>query len=144
MNIVIRRIGNSLGVIIPKGILDAWTLGEGDMLTVNDRGISPPKVRAVTDPDEDKWRHAMLVIEHFTPRQIRAKSLANLHRWKAQGAWISAYDEWLKILHARDDGALYATMLGRDERSTRLRQSMPYVGLLTREQVHGLNEQATG
>jgi hypothetical protein len=41
-----------------------------------------------------------------------------------------------------DDGELFAVLLGRDERSNRLRQSPPYVGLLPREQVERLNEEA--
>lgn len=141
MEIVIRRIGTSLGVIIPKSQLVAWNLGEGDRLSVTDQGISP---RKSMDPDEDKWRHALAVVGKFTPRQIRAKSLANLHRWKKAGAWVSAYDEWSGIMKGKDDGALFAAMLGRDERSVRLRQSMPYVGLLSREEVRALNDQAAG
>ena len=43
---------------------------------------------------------------------------------------MSAYDEWQRILESGDDGELFATMLGRDERCIRLRQSPPYVGLL--------------
>lgn len=34
------------------------------------------------------------------------------------------------------------SMLGRDERSNRLRQSPPYVGMLPREEVRRLNEEA--
>jgi hypothetical protein len=54
-----------------------------------------------------------------------------------------AYDEWMEILGG-DDGALFAAMLGRDERSNRLRQSPPYVGMLPREKVAKLNEEAAG
>ena len=46
-------------------------------------------------------------------------------------------------MEGEDDGALFAAMLARDERSTRLRQSAPYVGLLPREVVEALNEEAT-
>lgn len=141
MDIVIRRIGSSLGIIIPKSQLVAWNVGEGDLLSITDRGIAP---RKPMDADEDKWRHALAVIDRFTPRQIRAKSLANLLRWKKAGAWVSAYDEWTEILKGGDDAMLFAAMLGRDERSTRLRQSMPYVGLLSREEVKALNDQAAG
>ena len=138
MDVVIRRIGSSLGIIIPKSQLASWGLGEGDYLSVTEKGISP---RKAMDADEDKWRHALAVVDRFTPRQIRAKSLANLHRWKQSGAWVSAYDEWSKIMRGKDDGALFAAMLGRDQRSIRLRQSMPYVGLLSGEQVKALNDQ---
>ena len=32
VKIAIRRVGNSLGVILPKFALDSWGLGEGDFL----------------------------------------------------------------------------------------------------------------
>jgi hypothetical protein len=92
--------------------------------------------------DELKRKLAAAVVAHCSARQIRAHGLANLHRWKRSGAWVSAYDEWQQILESGDDGELFATMLGRDERSNRLRQSPPYVGLLPREEVSRLNEEA--
>ena len=145
MEITVRRVGNSLGVIIPKTLLDTWGVAEGDTLTASEGGITPKRATFNQNAiEEDKLRHALQVVESFTPRQIRAKSLANLHRWKANGAWVSAYDEWEKILKSDNDGELFTAMLGRDERASRLRQSMPYVGLLSREQVKRLNEQAAG
>lgn len=57
--------------------------------------------------------------------------------------WVSAYDEWKRILEHESDGELFVAMLGRDERANRLRQSPPYVGLLSREQVRALNEEAS-
>jgi antitoxin component of MazEF toxin-antitoxin module len=36
MKIPLRRIGNSLGVILPKATLDAWGMGEGDVDRVDD------------------------------------------------------------------------------------------------------------
>ena len=56
--------------------------------------------------------------------------------------WVSAYDEWRKIAQSEDDGALFAAMLGRDENAVRLRQSMPYVGLLSPGEVKRLHEEA--
>ena len=73
-----------------------------------------------------------------------AQILANLHRWRRQGAWVSAYDEWRGIAERGDDGELFATMLGRDDDATRLRQSMPFVGLLSQEEVRRLHEEASG
>jgi hypothetical protein len=70
--------------------------------------------------------------------------LANLHRWKAQGAWVSAYGEWTAILERGSDDELFAAMLGRDDNSIRLRQSMPYVGLLPEEEVKKVYEEAAG
>jgi antitoxin component of MazEF toxin-antitoxin module len=144
MKLAIRRVGNSLGVILPKAMLDAWELGEGDALELTERGIRPPTRAGFSHQalDELKRTLAIAVVRRFTPQEIRAQSLANLHRWRNQGTWVSAYDEWQHLIERGDDGALFAAMLGRDERSNRLRQSPPYVGLLPREEVRKLNEEA--
>ena len=144
MKATLRRIGNSIGIIIPKAILDAWNMREGNALNVSVEGIFPGnRMPAHEILDEQKRKLAAAVAAGFTPRQIRAHSLANLHRWREAGVWVSAYDEWKKLLESAQDGALFAAMLGRDERSTRLRQSAPYVGLLPREEVRRINEEAT-
>jgi hypothetical protein len=64
---------------------------------------------------------AAAVVRDFSPQEIRAQSLANLYRWKNQGTWTSAYDEWTEILQTGSDGALFNAMLARDDNSTRLR-----------------------
>lgn len=145
MKLTLRRIGNSLGVILPKRVLDAWKLGEGDALELTERGIFPPARPSLTHERLDQLKRALAlaVVRRFTPREIRAQSLANLHRWKNRGAWVSAYDEWQQLIERGDDGALFAAMLGHDERANRLRQSPPYVGLLPRDEVRKLNEEAT-
>jgi antitoxin component of MazEF toxin-antitoxin module len=146
MDVTVRRIGNSLGVIIPKRVLESWGVGEGDRLVVTDHDIRPAKKQRSAQEmlEEHKRRLAAAVAARFGAREIRARILANLHRWKRQGAWVSAYDEWRTIAEAEDDGALFAAMLGRDEQSLRLRDSAPYVGLLPREEVKKLNEEAAG
>ncbi len=58
--------------------------------------------------------------------------------------WNSAYEEWKRLLEHADDGELFALILGRDERSNQMRQSPPYVGMLSREDVRRLNEEAAG
>ena len=145
MKITLRRVGNSVGVIIPKAALDAWGLREGDALELSERGLFPASSGGSWQEslDELKRKLAFAVASSCTPRQIRAQSLANLHRWRKSGVWVSAYDEWKEILQGTDDGELFAAMLGRDEHSNRLRQSPPYVGLLAREEVKRLNEEAT-
>jgi antitoxin component of MazEF toxin-antitoxin module len=145
MKLPLRRIGNSLGVIIPRATLAVWGVGEGDRLELTERGIRPAS-RAGTSHealDEHKRRLAAAVAARFSAQHIRAHSLANLHRWKANGVWVSAYDEWKRLLTRADDGELFALLLGRDERSNRLRQSPPYVGLVPREEVRRLNEEAS-
>ena len=145
MKLDLRRIGNSLGVIVPKETLRKWGLGEGDSLELSERGIRPAlKPDSSHDVlDEVKRKLAFEVVSRFTPNLIRAQGLANLNRWKKDGVWGPIYAEWQEILDDRSDGDLFAAMLGRDENSNRLRQSPPYVGLLPREVVSRLNEEAT-
>lgn len=146
MKIPVRRIGNSLGVLLPKATLDAWGVGEGDTLALTERGLSPPKRGGFLHQELDELRRtlALAVVREFTSGQIRAQMLANLHRWKRQGVWVSAFDEWREVAKSDDDGELFAAMLGRDERAVRLRQSAPYAGLLLPEEVRRLNEETTG
>lgn len=146
MKLELRRIGNSLGVIVPKEALRNWGLGEGDYLELGERGIRPVPNAGSTHVmlDELKRKLASEVVSRFTPKLIRAQSLANLSRWKKNGVWGPVYAEWQEILESGSDGDLFAAMLGPDESSNRLRQSPPYVGLLPREVVTRLNEEAAG
>lgn len=146
MRVRLRRVGNSVGVLLPKALLDAWGVGEGDGLELTERGIRPPARGGFSHRELDDLRLSlsMAVVRRHTARQIRAKILANLHRWRRQDAWVSAYDEWHEIARGEDDGALFAAMLGRDENAIRLRQSMPYVGLLAQQEVKELYEEAAG
>jgi antitoxin component of MazEF toxin-antitoxin module len=143
MKVVVRRVGNSLGVIIPKAALAAWGVGEGDYLELTDRGICPAASPRLSHEALDELRRsiALAVVSRFSARQIRAQILANLHRWKSQGAWVAAYDEWRELAEQHDDGALFAAMLGRDENAIRLRQSIPFVGLLSQQEVRKLHEE---
>lgn len=143
MRLTVRRIGNSLGVIIPKTSLAAWGISEGGELELTQRGIRPVERRAGQGVlDQLKRSIALEVVRRFSAAQIRAQILANLHRWKSNGSWVSAYDEWQAIAKSGSDGGLFAAMLGRDETAERLRQSMPFVGLLPKEEVRRLNEEA--
>jgi hypothetical protein len=38
-------------------------------------------------------------------------------------------------VQSEDDGELFSVMLGREDNAVRLRQSMPFVGLLPQEEV---------
>ena len=146
MKVLVRRIGNSLGVLLPKATLEAWGLGEGDALELTERGLRPPGRGGFLHQELDELRRtmALAIVRQFTPGQIRAQILANLHRWKRQGVWVSAFDEWRDIAKSDDDGQLFAAMLGRDEDAVRLRQSAPYAGLLSQEELRKLNEEAAG
>ena len=145
MKLDIRPIGNSLGVILPKPLLRSWEVGEGDQLEVTDKGLRPPKKRGLApwELDELKRSIALAVVRDFVPAQIRAQILGNLFRWRRQDAWVSAYDEWFDIATRGDDGELFAAMLGRDDNATRLRESMPFVGLLPQSEVRRLHEEAS-
>jgi antitoxin component of MazEF toxin-antitoxin module len=146
MKVAVRRIGNSLGIILPKSTLDEWGVGEGDHLELTEHGIRPP-ARGGLSPqalDELKRSISLSVVRGFTPKEIRAQMLANLHRWKSQGTWGPAYDEWEDIAQSEDDGVLFSVMLGRDDNAVRLRQSMPFVGLLPQDEVRKLHEEAGG
>jgi antitoxin component of MazEF toxin-antitoxin module len=145
MKVAIRPIGNSLGVILPKPILKSWGVGEGDQVEISDKGLRPARRSGLAprDLDELKRSIALAVVRDFAPAQIRAQILANLYRWRKQGAWVSAYDEWHDIAQRGDDGELFAMMLGRDDNATRLRESMPFVGLLSQSEVRRLHEEAS-
>ena len=138
--VVIRKVGNSLGVLLPKDLMTQWGVGAGDFLMVGEEGIvPPPKQSSHLVLDDLKLAISMEVVSRFSLNEIRKKSKANLVRWKKQGTWGPAYAEWRDLL-ARDDAALIKTMVGRDDRSNRLRQSMPYVGLLPKDVVEALRE----
>lgn len=144
--ICVRRIGNSLGIIIPRAVLEVWGISEGDALELTERGLRVPAAATASTHaalDEHKRKLAAAVASRFTARHIRAHGLANLHRWKKNGVWVSAYAEWQQILERADDGELFAILLGRDDRAQRLRQSPPYVGLLPRAEVLKLNDEAS-
>jgi antitoxin component of MazEF toxin-antitoxin module len=145
MDLVLRRIGNSLGVIIPRQLLEAWGLGEGNVLHASAAGIAPPRARRNAQDvlDELKRAIAVEVVKRHPPQAIRKRSLDNLARWKKKGVWSKAYDEWHALLGSGDDGELLKVMLGFDERANRMRQSMPYTGMLPREVVRRLNEEAS-
>ena len=115
-------------------------------MELNERGIRPIDNSASPHEvlDELKRKLAAEVASRFTPQLIRAHSLGNLHRWQKNGVWGPVYAEWQRLLEEPNDGQLFAAMLGRDEHSNQLRQSPPYVGLLPREVVRRLNEEATG
>lgn len=146
MKVRIRRVGNSLGVLLPKATLDAWGVGEGDELELTERGIRPPARGGFSHQRLDDLRRsiALAVVRRHAAREIRAQILANLHRWKAGGVWGRAYEEWQGIASGSDDGQLFAAMLGRDEEAVRLRQSAPFVGLIPKDEVRRLNEEAAG
>lgn len=88
--------------------------------------------------DHLKLLSARAVLAAVDLSTIRAKSLANLDRWNSNGVWCSAHDEWRLLLSQGSDEAIIAVMTGLNENANRLRQSPPYVGLVTREKRRSL------
>lgn len=80
--------------------------------------------------DAKKLASAKRVVQCCTVGQIRHKSLENIKRWNSNGTWVSAHDEWQLLMEHGTDQEVIAVMTGTDERSNRLRQSPPYVGLV--------------
>src|SRR5205807_7817021 len=81
-----------------------------------ERGLRPPARGGFSHQELDELRRsiAVAIIRRFTPREIRAQILANLRRWKRQGVWMVAYEEWRDIAAGEDDGELFEAMIGRD------------------------------
>ena len=90
--------------------------------------------------DEIKRLTGQRLLERHAISEIRAKSLQNLARWRAQGAWGRAYEEWQHLLEEASDAMLVYILTSRDPDANRLRQSMPCVGMLPREEIRSLNE----
>lgn len=80
--------------------------------------------------DDFKRRAALAVLERVDLATLRQVSLDNLTRWKAIGAWCSAYDEWVELLTTGSEDAIRHTMSAHCENANRLRQSAPYAGIL--------------
>lgn len=140
IQVTIRRVGNSHGVLLPKSLLERWKLGVGDFMIASDEGLVPaPKQNLHLLLDDLKLVISMEVVSRFSAAEIRKKSRANLARWKKQGTWGAVFEEWRDVLKC-DDQTLIRTMIGRDDRSNRLRQSMPYAGLLPKEVIGALRE----
>ena len=142
MKLKIRKIGNSLGVLIPRPVLRAWNLGEGEDLHLSGKSLGPRKKsrHAQVVQDELKRAIALAVLDQFSLEQIRDKSRENLLRWRENGVWGGVYEEWMSLVENADDGKLYAVMIGRDDNANRLRQSPPFIGMLGQDVVEALRE----
>lgn len=89
--------------------------------------------------EQRKLNRAKLILSSFSIPEIIEKSLSNLKRWKANDVWCSAYTEWQEIMEGGDSEMIQDAMIGESERSNRLRQSAPYVGLLSEDEVMMIN-----
>ena len=89
--------------------------------------------------NEHERRPATAVVALCAPALIRSTSLANLRRWREQGARVRACDAWNQLMTTAQDSERFAAMLGRDQRATELRLSPPNVGLPPADVIERLN-----
>ncbi|HZZ95364.1 MAG TPA: AbrB/MazE/SpoVT family DNA-binding domain-containing protein [Usitatibacter sp.] len=144
MRLTIRRIGNSLGVIVPRETLRRWGLDEGDSLELSGEAIRRPRRGTNSQLALDRFKRALAleVLRRYALEQVRERSLANLARWQKAGAWNAAHAEWRQVLAEGTDAQLLALMAGEDEHANQLRQSMPFVGMLPPDVREKLREEA--
>lgn len=83
--------------------------------------------------DDMKLWMSQAVLEMSDLPTIRAKSLSNLLRWRTKGTWGQVYDQWWQIMTRASDKEIIEIMVGAGDESNRLRQSIPYTGLMDEE-----------
>lgn len=66
------------------------------------------------------------------PRRVILFGLQNIDRWRKNGVDCADFEEWKRILE-KQPASLPKVLLGKDERSIRLRQSSPFPGLIPEE-----------
>lgn len=117
-----------------SSIRDRLGLRARRLVVISGVTVALGKTKAYTNQqtvlDAKKLASAKRVVQCCTVAQIRRKSLENIKRWTSNGTWVSALDEWLLLMEHGSDQEVIAVMTGTDERSNRLRQSPPYVGLV--------------
>lgn len=75
MNTVIRKIGNSEGVIIPKDVLDQMNLRAGDSVVLIRDG-DELRVRAISDTREEFERKMQIARERMKKYEVALRELA--------------------------------------------------------------------
>lgn len=112
------------------------------VMAVEDAERLPPRAapNAQVALDTAKHRLSCAVLARFPLDEIRQRSIENIERWRANGVTGGAYDEWMAIIGASGDRQMIAAMVGLDEKSNQLRQSIPYVGMLPKSVVRQINE----
>lgn len=64
------------------------------------------------------------------PSTVIQFALNNLTRWEASGVDCADFHEWKQILKKEKPNTIFQLLTNKDEKSTRLRQSSPFPGLL--------------
>lgn len=97
-------------------------------------------------PNKEKFRLAVatLILETFPIEVIRQRSIDNMNRWKSQGTWSLAYDEWMTLLTDGTDADVIEAMTAETDKASRLRSVHPYTGLLEQTVVQQLKHEILG
>ena len=136
MRLTVRRIGNSLGVIVPKARLTSWGVSEGGELERTEHAIRPVSKQAGHEArDRPEFSIALEVGRHFSARPIPHSLPATPTRLRWRAPWAAPYDEWLAIAKSRSDGALFAARLGRVENADRRRRALPVGVVIVQAQL---------
>lgn len=93
--------------------------------------------------DTIKHRISCEVLATFPISEIKKRSMGNIERWRINGFESKAYDEWVEIIKDQDNQKMISAMIGLNQRSNQLRQSIPYVGMIDKEIVRKINEEIT-
>ena len=75
MNVTVRKIGNSEGVIIPKEVLDRHNLRAGDTLLLLEEG-DDLRLRPSQDDPEDFERKMKIARERMKKYEVAYRALA--------------------------------------------------------------------
>ncbi|WP_309084124.1 AbrB/MazE/SpoVT family DNA-binding domain-containing protein [Chelativorans sp.] len=75
MNVTIRRIGNSEGVILPKELLDRHNLKAGDVLNVLEEGHEL-RLRPLADDPEEFERKMSIARQRMKKYEVAYRALA--------------------------------------------------------------------
>jgi putative addiction module antidote len=75
MNVVVRKIGNSEGVILPKEVLDRHNLRAGDTLVLIEEG-NDLKLRPASDAPEEFERKMKIARERMKKYEVAYRALA--------------------------------------------------------------------
>ena len=75
MNVTVRKIGNSEGVILPKEVLDRHNLRAGDTLVLIEEG-GDLRLRRSTDDPEEFERKMKVARERMKKYEVAYRALA--------------------------------------------------------------------
>lgn len=90
--------------------------------------------------DERSLAFGRLIAERIAEHpELIAQARATATRWLQTGSACSApaLQEWMAALNGPAEGVLHL-LTGRDERSTRLRQSNPFAGVLSPQERNAI------